>query len=78
VFSESTCSAGCKTTSLALENVDRVFVLHFQILGSVGFLDRVAVESESHKCELKALSVTVCLHQLAKRRMLFDFEVNAG
>ena len=38
VFSESTCSAGCKTTSLALENVDRVFVLHFQILGSVGFL----------------------------------------
>lgn len=91
VFSESACSAGCDTASLALENVDRVFVLHFEILGSVRFLkfkksgknttahlDRVAVESESDECELKALSVTVCLHQLAKRSMLFDFEVNAG
>lgn len=91
VFSESACSAGCKTTSLALENIDRVFVLHFEILGSVGFLkfskcasktttnlDRVAIESESDECELKSLSVTVCLHQLTKRSMLFDFEVNSG
>lgn len=61
---------------LLLEHVNCVIVFHVQARRSICLVDGLAVEAEPHVLDAQARSVAVGSHELSKRRVLFDFEVD--
>uniref|UniRef100_A0A2M3ZMF3 Putative secreted peptide n=1 Tax=Anopheles braziliensis TaxID=58242 RepID=A0A2M3ZMF3_9DIPT len=63
---------------LLLVHLDCVAFLHLQRCRRVVLVDRLAIEAESHDLHRQARPVTVGIHQLAKRRVLFNLELYDG
>lgn len=63
-------------TSLLLEHVNGVVVLHIQTRWCVRFVDGLAVKSESHVLDAQPRPIAVRCHQFPQGRLFFDLEVH--
>jgi len=56
------------TTQLLRKNIDRISILHLEILGSFSFLDSMSVDEEPQRITVSALAISVRAHDLLEIR----------